>query len=136
MRERPGKGTQSMTTKRGVSLILVAFLMTGCSKAMEIPRAEYDAASRDKARFKIKTVDGGAYDVASYTMTDSTIVATIYQSSDFRTRPTEVVEIPISSVATLSKYELARGPSFFLLAGGFIVIMLVYSLYSLDVPSS
>jgi hypothetical protein len=119
--------------KRLVIWILCATMLAGCSKAVELPSTEYDAASQDaRARFRIQMTDGTSHNVDHFSLTDSTIVMEKRNPPDFRHKQTtETIVASREEVASIAKYELARERSFFALSGTFVAIMLILSLREL-----
>lgn len=115
-----------------MTLLLIAFMATGCSKAVEIPRDQFEPpASEGKGVHRICMVDKSSYEARAFSMTDSTIVIETLNPTDSRYKRVELpIVLPLSEVESISKYELDRGRSFFLLAGSFIVIMFVITLGS------
>ncbi len=112
--------------RRGISLALIALLTTGCSKAVEIPRTDYDAASQDpKARFRVEMIDGTIHEATHYSLTDSTIVVEkVHKASDFRYRADKTTVVAArAGIASISKYETAHGRSFVALSTAFLVIL-------------
>ena len=77
--------------------------------------------------------DGTSHNVVHYSLTDSTIVME-------KSTPTysphkqinETIVAPREDVASISKYELARGQSFVALSGTFLFVMLILSLRNLS----
>ena len=107
-------------------------MTAGCSNAVEIPRADYEAASHDeKTRYRVLMLDGTSHDVQHFSLTDSTIVMEKQYPRDFRHKQTtETIVLPRSNVESISKYELARGKSFLALSGSFLAIMFTIGLVS------
>lgn len=106
----------------------------GCSKAVEIPRADYEMASKDpKGRYRVKLVDGASHYVEHYTLTDSTIVMVKLNPNDaYHKQRRETIMAPRADVASIAKYELARGQSFVVLSSAFVLGMLIWGLSTMD----
>ncbi|HEU4928702.1 MAG TPA: hypothetical protein VFU38_02645 [Candidatus Krumholzibacteria bacterium] len=120
--------------RRLIACLLVLAIATGCSKAVEIPRVDYDAASQEsRTRFRIDMADGTSHNVVHFSLTDSTIV--MEKSTPTYSPHKQINETIVArrqDVAAISKYELARGQSFFALSGTFLFVMLILSLRNLD----
>ncbi len=117
-----------------VAVIMSALMLMGCSKVVEIPRADYEAASQDsRARYHIQMADGTSHNnVVHFTLTDSTIV--MEKSSPTYSPHKQINETVFASrdsVKSISKYELARGQSFVALSGTFLFVMMIASLQSI-----
>jgi hypothetical protein len=60
---------------RTVSVVLIAFLVTGCSSTRQVPREEFEAVSHEPLRVHHVTMtDGSDYSVTRFSVTDSTFV--------------------------------------------------------------
>jgi hypothetical protein len=98
--------------KRALSILLVALTATGCSKAVEIPRADIDNPKyHEPASYRIRMKGWEEYLVKRFTVTDSTIVIEELMPSDERYRfkrsslPIEVPRDDVTSIAEIQAQE-------------------------------
>lgn len=120
-----------------IVLILIVVMATGCSTTVEVPREQIESGTRrDDGIYRIRTVDKEKYDVRIFSMTDSTLVIEKLNATDARYKKAELpIVLARDNVSAVSKYELARGRSFFALAGSFLFVMAIISIGS-AFPSS
>lgn len=114
-------------SKRAIGLLLIAFMVTGCSTAVEVPREQIESGTRrDDGIYRIRTVDKAKYDARVFSLTDSTLVIEKLNATDARYKKAELPIVLVrDDVVSISKYELARGRSFFALSGAFLLIMAI-----------
>lgn len=124
--------------RRSIALILIVFMAAGCSTAVEVPREQIESGTRrDDGIYSIRTVDNEKYAVRSFSMTDSTLVIEKLNATDARYKKAELpIILARDHVRAISKYELARGRSFFLLAGSFLLIMAIIGISSISLDAS
>lgn len=104
--------------RRAIALVLTALMSTGCSKAIEIPRDQFEAASRDDSmRHRIELVDGTRYAVVRFSVTDSTLVIEELHRTDERRKKTALpLTIPIADVKSIDAIDIHEGRTFLLAA--------------------
>jgi len=125
-------------TKRFWVRAIVAVLLPGllaCTRTVHVPVSSLSGEERlPMEAIHVVTVDGTVHKVTKWTLTDSTIVAEAVVVADrWAPRPDLPYTIPLASVDHVDKTELARGRSFFLLAGAFLLFMAVYGLATLEI---
>jgi hypothetical protein len=95
--------------KSAPSILLIALLATGCSKAVEIPRTEIDdPAYREPGSYRIRVQGREEYLVRRFSISDSTIVVEELLPSDerFRTEREDLpTSIPLVQVESISRME-------------------------------
>ena len=113
--------------RRSIALILLVFMAAGCSKPVEIPRDQFEAATREEhARYRIQMVDGSYYTVERFSLTDSTVVVEKLNPTDARYKRTALpIVVPLGAVESISRYELDKDKSFFALVGAGVVALIV-----------
>ena len=98
--------------RRAAALALIAVVVTGCSKAVEIPRADIDDPKyREPGSYRIRTEGWNEYLVSRFSVTDSTIVIEGLLPSDerFRTGRNELpISVPRGEIASISQLETDR----------------------------
>ena len=115
--------------RRSIALILIVFMAAGCSKPVEIPRDQFEAATREEhARHRIQMVDGSYYTVQRFSLTDSTVVVEKLNPTDPMYKRTALpIVVPLGDVESISKYELDKDKSFFALVGaGAVALVFIF----------
>ncbi len=126
---RSGGKKLSTSARRGLALVLIAFLMTGCTKAVEIPPADIDKPEyRWPGSYRIRVTTHEEFLVRKFSTTDSTIVVEQLLSTDERygsaKQPLPIV-IPranVASIAAISKSPSTGG----IVIGGVIIGLAVF----------
>jgi hypothetical protein len=108
-------------------LVCLALIASGCSKAVQIPSDQVDAAAREESgRYRIQMVDGSYYTVERFSLTDSTIVIEKLGPSDARYKRIALpIDVPLADVESVSKYELDHDRTFFALVGAGVVALAI-----------
>ena len=128
----------STDDRRGLSFVLIAFLMTGCSKAVVIPPGEIESASREEhGNYRIQMADDSYYLVRRFTVTDSTVVIEKLNGADSRYRSTIVpIVVARSDVQSISKLETRHGASFAVVATVGVLVILIVAIATADFPET
>lgn len=99
--------------RRAVALIVTAFMATGCSKTVEIPRSEIDEPQhREAGSYRIRVKTGEEFWAKRYSTTDSTIVVEELLPPN-ELRGTVVVVLPLvikrSDVESIARTRSSAG---------------------------
>lgn len=125
--------------RRGLSLILIALLMTGCSKAVEIPREDITKPEyREPGVYRIRLHGIDEYIAERFSVTDSTIVIEQLSKSDERyrvERETLPVTVPIENVESVSRLEVNEGLTYGFIFGTCAIIGLIIWVSTWDIDS-
>src|SRR5262245_37664798 len=117
----------SSPLQRAVALVIAAMIVTGCSKAIEVPRDQFEAtATRKHANHRINLVDGSRYSVKQFAVTDSTIIIEKLNPADSRYNEAKMpIVLPISDVESISRLDLREGLSFAIVATAGVMLILL-----------
>lgn len=101
---------QSMSALyRRIAVLMIAVMVSGCSKAVDIPREDIDDAKyREPGSYRIRLKGWDEYLVKRFTTTDSSVVIEELLPSDerFRMGREELPqEISLSQVSSVSRME-------------------------------
>ena len=118
--------------RRFLAPILVALLVTGCSGAKQVPREAFEAESRKPMRLRhVHLVDGSAWAVAKFTVTDSTLIIQELNRVDERYEHAVVpIVLSLEDVESVESKDL-RGPAFFILVGLAVTVSAIAVMVSL-----
>lgn len=98
----------SRTLSRGICVVVIALLATGCAHGVPIPRDRWEPAEK-AGSYRIRLHGRVEYLVTSYTLSDSTVVISGLSPSDQRFvqgREALPIEIPLAQVSSISRMEL------------------------------
>ena len=102
--------------RQAVSLVLIALLVTGCSRAVEIPREQIDdPVYQHPGSYRIRLDGQEEYLVRRFSVTDSTVVIQELHPSDERYRfgrKDLPVTVPRAAVSSISRMETKHGLTF------------------------
>lgn len=112
-------------------VILCALLAAGCSRAVDVPREQFEAASHENAdEYRINTRQGRTYIAQQYAVTDSSLqISTLVPSELSDQLMPAALSIPLEDVVTIQKVD--HGPSIYLrAAAGVVLFVAVVALVS------
>ncbi len=124
--------------RRLICVVLIAGMTTGCSKAVEIPRDQFEAAAgEESARYRVEMTDGSQYTVERFSLTDSTVVIEELGPSDERyKRAVLPIVLPLGDLEAIARYEFDKDRSFFALVGAGVVALAIIFLATFELPSN
>jgi hypothetical protein len=111
-----------------VALLLIGSMVTGCTRAVEVPREQFESTSQaHNVSHRITMTDGSRYVIKQFTVTDSTITIVELNQADERYKH---VALPMflrrADVKSIERMELDPGKSFFVVVPiGLAVIWIV-----------
>jgi hypothetical protein len=110
-----------------VALLLIGSMATACTRAVEVPREQFESTSQaHNVSHRITMTDGSRYVIKQFTVTDSTITIVELNQADERYKH---VALPMflrrADVKSIERMELDPGKSFFLVAPIGLAILLV-----------
>ena len=89
---------QTASLRRTVAVLLCVLTVSGCSRAVSIPREEFAApASAGPGEYRVRTVRGDEYIAERFSVTDSTLVIEKGDAAP--------ITIPIDEVASVHRIE-------------------------------
>jgi hypothetical protein len=124
--------------RRAVGTACIFLALAGCSKPVEIPRDQFDAAAKEeKSYFRIQMADDSHYVVRRFALTDSTLVIEKLHQADERYNRTELpIVVPRADVASIAKYGLDKDRTFWALVGlSATVLAILFVATGFEMPS-
>lgn len=112
-------------------LFIVALLATnGCTRAVDVPRAQFEAASRDgSVTHRIRLKKNAEYMVRQFSVTDSTIVVTQLSPSDANYRLARLpIVIPLDEVDSIARAEPRKWVPFVVVGAGIALAVTVVAI--------
>ena len=105
-------------------VVLIAFLVTGCTTTREIPREEFEAASKQPFSMEVVTTnDGAEYRVRSFSVTDTTFVIRELTKKDERYGTAEMpIILPLADVSTVQGIDSRPGAFLIVVPLGILVL--------------
>jgi hypothetical protein len=88
-------------------LVIGALVGSGCSRAVVVPREDYDRAASDSGIHRVDMHDGSYYLVLRFAMTDSAVVVRKLYASDprFNRHPRLPISLARQDVVSISRVE-------------------------------
>lgn len=98
-----------MRSPKRLSWVLIVLMLTGCSKAVELRRADMDDAKyREPGSYRIRLKGREEYLVRRFSVTDSTMVIEELMPADERYRPWRAnlpVTVPLTDITSFAQLE-------------------------------
>lgn len=111
-------------------LLMVLMVFSACTKTIEIPRNEFEAASQDaSASHRIRTADNNEFVAEAFTVTDSTVVILRLSPADTRYRTGDRVPIVLNlqDVESIKRLHSSETPAIVAILFVFAMIYLATS---------
>ncbi len=128
----------SSELRRAVAVILAVSLFAACTKAVDIPRDDFESAAKaESAHHRIELKDGSEYIVNEFSLTDSTMVIEKLNGGDLRYNEAKLpIVLPIGDVESVSRLETRKGPTTAILVSAAVVIVGFVIIGNLDFPAT
>ena len=115
--------------RRVVALLIIALTATGCTRAVDVPLYQFEAASQSHESHRFTMKDNTQYVVDQFAISDSTVTIMKWNLADTRYKH---VELPVvlnrQDVKFVEKLELDQGKSFYVVAPIGLAVLLIIGL--------
>jgi hypothetical protein len=116
--------------KRLAAALVMVHLVTGCTRAVEVPKQRFDAASHETSKtHRITPKAGAAYLVERFSVADSTLTVEVLNPKDVRFGEVVLpISIPMANVESIQRIE--NGPPIYVViiaVGAFIAVAAILS---------
>jgi hypothetical protein len=126
----------SRTLRRAVALALAAVTLAGCTKTVEVPRDQFQAAAATDVNHRIDLTDGTYYIVGQFSVTDSALVIEKLNGGDLRYGETKLpITLSFGEIESISRLEAKKGPLIAILVTGAVVIGFMTWVSNWDLPA-
>jgi hypothetical protein len=121
-----------------VILLCIGLASTGCSRAVEIPRADVEKPEyREPGAYRIYLKDQNEYIVRQFSATDSTVVIEELHGSDKRLGDVTLpIVIPMTDIESVARLETHQGKTLGFVALLAIVGVAIAALATWDLPAT
>lgn len=109
-------------------VLIVSMVVAACTKTVELPRNEFEAASHDaSASHRIRTADNNEFVAEAFTVTDSTVVIVRLAPADlrYRTGDRAPIVLKLQDVESIKRLESSQVPALVAILIVFGLIILV-----------
>jgi hypothetical protein len=106
---------------------LLVFVASGCTKAVDVPRERFEAASRDPSKtHRVRMESNAEYVVRHFSLTDSTLVIHELSPADANYRLSLVpIRLPLADVQSVERVESNNVLPVVVIGGIFVMLALI-----------
>jgi hypothetical protein len=116
-------------------LSLLAFVLSGCSRAVTVPPRELAPASQWHGRYRIKTTTA-EFTARHFAVTDSTVVIRELAGSDKRYGDAELpITVPVQDVKSVERLDVDEGKTFVVVVLAAVFAGLIIGLSTWEGPA-
>jgi hypothetical protein len=110
--------------RRATALVLVVLTMASCSRAVEVPRDQFEAAAGEENAHRIQLADGSHFMAQRFAVTDSTIVIEeLHRTDERRKKVTLPIVVPINDIRSIETIDFLEGRTILVAASVITVVV-------------